>query len=146
MTNAPLSDLLEKAIALAVTAHAGQRDKADSPYILHPLHLMLQMESDEERITAVLHDIVEDTTVTFDELAELGLPDSVLTALRLLTHETAVSYDDYIVAIKPNDLARRVKLADLSHNMDIRRLETPTDKDWERLTKYRRAWDMLTYP
>ena len=140
-----MTNLLEKAIALAVEAHAGQRDKAGNPYILHPLHLMLQMETEDERITAVLHDIVEDTAVTMDDLTKLGFPPTILDALRLLTHDPAVPYDDYILQLKANSLARHVKLADLAHNMDIRRLKNPTDKDWARLAKYRQAWDMLAY-
>ena len=140
-----MTNLLEKAIALAVEAHAGQFDKAGNPYILHPLHLMLQMETENERITAVLHDIVEDTAVTMDDLANLGFPPAVLAALGLLTHDPAVPYDDYILQVKANPLARCVKLADLAHNMDIRRLKNPTAKDWSRLAKYRQAWDMLAY-
>lgn len=137
--------LLEKAIALAVEAHAGEVDKTGRPYILHPLHLMLQMESEEEMITAVLHDVIEDTAVTLEELQAMGFPETVLTALALLTHNTAdTTYEDYITALKPNPLARRVKLADLAHNMDVRRLPTLTMKDWGRLEKYRRAWDILT--
>ena len=141
----PMTNLLEQAIALAVNAHAGQIDKAGNPYILHPLQLMLQMETEEERITAVLHDIVEDTAVTLDDLTQHGFPTNILNALCLLTHDPAVPYDDYILQFKANSLARRVKLADLAHNMDIRRLKNPTDKDWARLAKYRRAWDMLAY-
>ncbi|MEM7117234.1 MAG: GTP pyrophosphokinase [Chloroflexota bacterium] len=140
-----MTSLLEQAIALAVEAHAGQRDKAGNPYILHPLYLMSQMETEDERITAVLHDIVEDTTVTMDDLVKLGFPSAILTALCLLTHDSAVPYNDYILQLKANPLARRVKLADLAHNMDIRRLKNPTEKDWSRLAKYRLAWDMLAY-
>jgi (p)ppGpp synthase/HD superfamily hydrolase len=136
---------LEKAIALAVDAHAGQVDKAGRPYILHPLRLMLQMETEAEMITAVLHDVVEDTAVTLDELRALGFPETVLAALALLTHHTAdTGYDEYIAAIKPDPLARRVKLADLAHNMDVRRLPELTLKEWGRLEKYRRAWVTLS--
>ncbi len=138
--------LLEKAIGVAVNAHAGQVDKMGNPYILHPLHLMMAMQTEEEMVTAVLHDVVEDTTVTLDNLKEMGFPTPILTALDLLTHDTAsTSYEDYVAAIKPNPLARRVKLADLAHNMDTRRLPTPlTTKDWGRLEKYRKAWDLLS--
>jgi (p)ppGpp synthase/HD superfamily hydrolase len=136
--------LVEKAIALAVEVHAGEVDKAGMPYILHPLHLMMQMETAEEMITAVLHDVIEDTPITLDDLRQQGFPQSVLAALVLLTHDTAsTSYEEYVAAIKPNPLARKVKLADLAHNMDIRRLPELGMKDYGRLEKYRRAWNSL---
>jgi (p)ppGpp synthase/HD superfamily hydrolase len=136
--------LVEKAIALAVAAHAGEVDKQGKPYILHPLRLMMQMETAEEMITAVLHDVIEDTSTTLEDLGQHGFPEVVLDALALLTHDTAsTSYEEYVAAIKPNPLARKVKLADLAHNMDIRRLPEMGMKDYGRLEKYRRAWEML---
>jgi (p)ppGpp synthase/HD superfamily hydrolase len=136
--------LVEKAIALAAEAHAGEVDKQGKPYILHPLHLMMQMETAEEMITAVLHDVVEDTNTTLEDLRQDGFPEVVLEALELLTHDTAsTSYEEYVAAIKPNPLARKVKLADLVHNMDVRRLPEMGMKDYGRLEKYRRAWDTL---
>jgi (p)ppGpp synthase/HD superfamily hydrolase len=135
--------MLEKAIALAVEAHAGQAGKDGRPYILHPLHLMLQMETEVEMMTAVLHDVVEDTAVTFADLAALGFPEEVLDAVRLLTREEGVSYEAYVAAIKPHPLARRVKLADLEHNMDTRRIPHLQPKDLARLEKYHLAWEML---
>lgn len=140
-----MTTLLERAVGLALEAHAGEVDKADKPYILHPLRLMLQMDTEEEMITAVLHDVVEDSHVTLDDLRAAGFPSAVLEALALLTHNTAAeAYDAYIARIKPNPLARKVKLADLAHNMDIRRLPDPlTVADLGRLEKYRRAWETL---
>ena len=136
--------LVEKAIAIAVAAHAGEVDKEGKPYILHPLRLMMQMETADEMITAVLHDVIEDTPITLDDLRQQGFPEVVLGALALLTHDTAsTSYEDYVAAIKPNPLARKVKLADLAHNMDIRRLPQLSMKDYGRLEKYRRAWELL---
>ena len=137
---------LEKAISVALKAHEGDESRSGRPYILHPLRLMLQMDSEEEMITAVLHDVVEDSVVTLDELAIMGFPEPILDALALLTHdEESSSYEEYILAIKPNALAVRVKVADLAHNMDIRRLPTPLrQRDLERLGKYRRAWKTLT--
>ena len=138
-------DLVEKAISLAVEAHAGEVDKQGKPYILHPLHLMMQMETAEEMITAVLHDVVEDTNTTLEDLRQHGFPEVVLEALELLTHDTAsTSYEEYVAAIKPNPLARKVKLADLAHNMDVRRLPEMGMNDYGRLEKYRRAWDRLS--
>ena len=136
--------LVEKAIAIAVAAHAGEMDKEGKPYILHPLRLMMQMETAAEMITAVLHDVVEDTPITLADLGQEGFPEVVLEALALLTHDTASSsYEDYVAAIKPNPLARKVKLADLAHNMDVRRLPQMGMKDFGRLEKYRHAWDVL---
>lgn len=141
--------LLEIAIQIALSAHGGETDKAGRPYILHPLTLMLQMDTEAEMIVAVLHDVVEDSEVTPDELAAAGFPADVLAALALLTHDTAaVPYDDYIAAIAEGDtiahaLARKVKRADLAHNMDVRRLPEVTLRDLGRLEKYRRAWDRL---
>lgn len=136
--------LLDKAIAIAVEAHTGQTDKAGRPYILHPLHLMMQMDTDEERITAVLHDVVEDSEMTLADLRNAGFPAPVLDALALLTHDKSqLSYDAYITAVQANPLARRVKMADLIHNMDVRRLTEIREKDLQRLVKYRRAWQKL---
>jgi (p)ppGpp synthase/HD superfamily hydrolase len=136
---------LEVAIELAARAHAGQVDKTGRPYILHPIHLMMQMETEQEMITAVLHDVVEDTPVDFDQLVESGFSAPILDALRLLTHSPSMPYQEYIAAIKENPLARRVKLADLAHNMDVRRLPAPLSaKDLERLQKYAHAWALLT--
>lgn len=138
--------LLEIAIRIALEAHAGETDKAGRPYILHPLTLMLQMTTEEAMIVAVLHDVVEDSDVTLDDMARAGFGEDVLAALALLTHDTAaVAYDDYIAALAANSLARVVKLADLAHNMDMRRLPAEvTLKDWGRLAKYRQAWEYLS--
>ena len=138
-------NILEKALLLAVQAHAGQLDKSGRPYILHPLRLMAQMDSQEAQLVALLHDIVEDTSTTFDDLSQLGLPENVLEAIRLLTHDkTNEPYQNYMTCLKTNPLARKVKLADLKDNMNIRRLSQVTAKDTERLNKYLWAWNFLT--
>jgi hypothetical protein len=134
---------LEKAIEIAGQAHAGQKQKDGSPYILHPLRLMVKMRTDDERMAAVLHDVVEDTTVTFDDLQKAGIPDSALEAVKLLTHDPSVPYDDYVQRLKDHPIARRVKLADLEDNSDIRRLSGIEEKDLARLRKYHRAWQIL---
>lgn len=141
-----MSNLLEKAIAVALEAHAGVMTRSGRPYIFHPLLLMIQMESEEEMITAVLHDVVEDSAITLDDLAAMGFDQQVLDALALLTHnKETTSYEDYISDIRINPLARKVKLADLEHNMDIRRLPNKmSQKDLDRLQKYRHAWEILT--
>ena len=134
---------LEKAIEIAVRAHAGQKCKDGTPYVLHPLRLMSRMNTEEERMAAVLHDVVEDTHVTFEDLRAAGIPENVLEAVRLLTHEKETPYEDYVERLKNHPVARRVKLADLQDNSDIRRLKGIEDKDVERLRKYYRAWQIL---
>jgi (p)ppGpp synthase/HD superfamily hydrolase len=141
------ASVLEKAIALALEVHEGQTDKAGQPYILHPLRLMAAMATEEERIVAVLHDVVEDSHATFDDLGALGVSEDALTALRLLTHHdndgTEENYFAYIARIKRNPLARAVKLADLADNLNVVRLPKLTERDTRRLNKYLRAKDTL---
>lgn len=138
-------NLLEKAIGLALQVHQGQRDRYGRPYILHPLHVMLQMDREKEMIAAVLHDVVEDSDMILDDLRAEGFPPDVLEAVRLMTHDKgAVSYETYVRRLKPNDTARKIKLADLQHNMDIRRMDRVRPEDVDRLEKYRRAWETLT--
>ena len=138
-----LMTTLQRAIEIAVDAHKNQTQKNGLPYVLHPLSLMLSMKSDNERIAAVLHDVVEDTQWTLDDLAANGFKPEVLDAIDCLTHQDGVSYSDYIDRIKPNAIARNVKLADLEDNMDLLRIPEPTDKDLNRLKKYRLAWQTL---
>lgn len=136
---------LEKAIALALRVHAGQKDRYGHPYILHPLHVMLQMDTEQEMAAAVLHDVVEDSELTLDDLKEEGFSQAVLEAVRLMTHDKEnVPYESYVQTLKPNPIARKIKLADLQHNMDIRRMDRVRGRDAERLEKYRRAWELLT--
>lgn len=136
--------LLERAIALAVEAHQGQRDKAGMPYILHPLRMMLRMQTSEEKMAAVLHDVVEDSAWTLDTLREQGFPDVVLEAVGGLTRRTGETYEAFIARAARHPLARRVKLADLEDNLDLRRLTNLTADDLERLIRYQRAWHYLT--
>ena len=134
---------LEDAIALAVEAHRGQRDKAGQTYILHPLRVMMRLETGVARMAAVLHDVVEDSPYTQARLRELGYPEEVLSALDCLTKREGETYEAFIERIRPHPLARQVKLADLEDNMDVRRLPTITAKDAERLARYRAAWARL---
>lgn len=134
---------IEDAIKLAVDAHSGVTQRDGSPYILHPLAVMLRLHSDYERMTAVLHDVVEDTDITLDDLHREGYPPVVVEAVDALTRRENETYEAFIERIKPNALAVRVKLADLEHNMDVRRLPVVTQSDTERLEKYRRAWMTL---
>lgn len=135
---------LQRAIEIAVESHRGQLVKSGEPYITHPLTLMLSLQTEEEQIVAVLHDVVEDTDVTMDDLKREGFSANAIKAVELLTHESTVAYDDYIQEVGGNPLARTVKLADLRHNMDFTRLPEIQEKDLDRLKKYHRAWKYLT--
>lgn len=131
-----------KAMKIAYDAHNGQLDKSGVPYIFHPIHLAEQMQNEDECIVAILHDVVEDTNITFDEL-EKEFSSTVIEALKLLTHEASVNYMDYIRNIKDNPIAKVVKLADLHHNSDVTRLQKRTEKDIKRNQKYAEAIRIL---
>lgn len=132
-----------RAMNIAYSAHMGQFDKAGVPYIFHPIHLAEQMDTEEECIVALLHDVVEDTEVTFEDL-EKEFSKTIIDAIRLLTHDKSVDYMEYIKNLKSNTIARKVKLADLRHNSDSTRLIKIKDKDIERINKYKRAIELLT--
>jgi (p)ppGpp synthase/HD superfamily hydrolase len=137
-------ELIEKAISIAVEAHRGQKDKNGKPYILHPISVMGKVETDTEKIVAVLHDVVEDTDWTFDDLKNEGFPAEILVALDCVTKREGELYEEFVKRSGSNPIARRVKMADLEDNMDVRRMLVATEKDFERLKKYRRAWTLLT--
>ena len=128
--------LTEKALQIATNAHQGQTDKAGQPYIHHPMYLAKQMETEDEVCVALLHDVVEDTDITLDALIAEDFPISVTDAIALLTHNDDTEYMDYIRKIKSNQLAAKVKLADLRHNSDVSRLQHVDDKAKQRLEKY----------
>ena len=130
---------LEDAIALANEAHRGQKEKAGQPYILHVLRVMFRLETEQEQVAGVLHDLVEDTSYTLDDLRRLGYPDPVVTAVDCLTRREDESYEEFVERAGAHPIARRVKLADLEDNMDIRRLSEVTERDLERLNRYIRA-------
>ena len=134
---------LEDAVSVAAKAHRGQKDKAGAPYILHPLRLMMQMESEMERIVAVLHDIIEDTACSLDELSKAGYSQEILGALDCLTRRHDETYNTFIERVKKNPLAVKVKIADLEDNLDIKRLASVTEKDLPRLNRYLSAWRSL---
>lgn len=137
--------LLEKAIAFATQAHAGQTDKAGKPYITHPMRVMDQMDGTEAKIAAILHDVLEDTDHTADDLRDrLGLPDNILEAVLLLTRSPGMDYMDYVRRLADCPLAAAVKRADLQDNMDLTRLPQITEKDKKRCEKYRSALNLLS--
>ena len=135
---------LERAIALAATAHAGQTDKAGAPYVLHVLRVMLRCETNEERMAAVMHDMVEDCGWTLDQLRAEGFPEPVVEAVDAVTRRDGETYDDFVLRAKLHPVGRRVKLADLADNSDLSRLPEVTPRDQARLEKYRRAMDALS--
>ncbi len=127
---------------ICVYAHAGQVDKAGRPYHLHPEHVAEQVTSPDEKIVALLHDVLEDTSFPVSVLKAVFNED-VIKALRLLCHDKSVPYMDYVERLSKNKIARAVKMADLKHNMDLSRLPVPTEKDYRRLEKYKKALAFL---
>ncbi|HEX4551038.1 HD domain-containing protein [Pseudomonas sp.] len=134
-----MTQTLERAIALAATAHAGQVDKGGAPYILHPLKVMLRMTTLEERIVAVLHDVVEDCGISLDDLRKEGFSEEVLSAIESVTKMPGEPYEDFVERAAQNPIGRVVKLADLEENSDLSRIASPSWEDLERIEKYRRA-------
>ena len=133
----------KKAMKLCFAAHKEQKDKSGLPYVFHPFHLAEQMTDEETTVVALLHDVVEDSLYTFDDLKEMGFSEAVLSALRLLTHGDDTPYMDYVAAIKKNPIARAVKLADLRHNSDLSRMDEVTETILARREKYLAAIRLL---
>lgn len=129
----------KEALKLCFNAHKEQTDKSGLPYVFHPFHLAEQMQTEDTTIVALLHDVVEDTDYTIEDLVKMGFSKSVTDAIALMTHEKGVDYMEYVAAIKENPIAKAVKLADLRHNSDISRLESVDQKALERREKYLKA-------
>ena len=136
-------ELLEKAIALAYQAHAQQVDKGGQPYISHPLRVMEKMATAQEKIVAVLHDAVEDSDLTLEDLSSAGFPGEVVTAIAALTKNSGEDYEVYLQRVMGNAIALKVKIADMTDNMDMSRIANPTAKDWQRLAKYQQILPRL---
>jgi (p)ppGpp synthase/HD superfamily hydrolase len=136
--------LLGKAIELAKTHHAGVFDKGGHPYIEHPLRLMENMDTNIEKMVAVMHDLVEDTHITIAYLRSAGFSEKVLSALDCVTNRDNEDYESFIERIAQNPLATKVKLADLEDNMDLSRIPEPSKKDYKRIEKYKRAKTRLS--
>ena len=137
------TEMTKKALKLCFEAHKEQTDKSGMPYVFHPFHLAEQMTTEDTVVTALLHDVIEDTPYTLEDLAAMGFGETVLSALRLLTHGEDVDYMTYVRAIKENPVARAVKLADLRHNSDPTRVDTPDERMLARWEKYRQAMAIL---
>ena len=131
------------ALKLCFEAHKDQVDKSGMPYVFHPFHLAEQMTDEETTAVALLHDVIEDTDYTLEDLAEMGFSDNVLRAIALMTHDESVPYMDYVAQIKTNPIARAVKLADLRHNSDMSRLDKVSTLDREQAEKYEKAIKLL---
>lgn len=137
--------LTKKALQIVFDAHKDQLDRAGAPYVFHPFHLAEQMPDEISVAAALLHDVVEDTAITFDALAAQGIPEEVIGILRLLTHDPAVPYMEYVQKIKDSGNLRaiQIKLADLNHNADPTRLHEVTPEDLKRFQKYEAARQLL---
>ena len=137
------TEMTKLALKLCFEAHKDQTDKSGMPYVFHPFHLAEQM-TDEKCVTvALLHDIIEDTPTTLDDLRDYGFPEDVIAAIALMTHGEDIPYLDYVAEIKKNELARAVKLADLRHNSDLTRISKPDEWDLARVEKYKAAIKLL---
>lgn len=135
--------LTKKAMKLCFDAHKDQTDKGGMPYVFHPFHVAEQMHTEETVAVALLHDVVEDTDYTIDDLHAMGFPEPVMEALTLMTHKDGVPYMEYVAAIKGNPIAAAVKLEDLRHNSDLSRLDAVDDKALRRVEKYKKAAALL---
>ena len=137
------TDKTKKAMKLCFEAHKNQVDKSGMPYVFHPFHVAEQMTDEATTIVALLHDVVEDTDYTLEDLAAEGFGKDILEAVALMTHEDDVPYLDYVAKLKDNPIARVVKLADLAHNSDLSRIGEVDDETRERLEKYQKAIALL---
>lgn len=133
----------KKALKLCFEAHKEQLDKSGIPYVFHPFHLAEQMKTEETTVVALLHDLVEDTEYTIEDLTNMGFDKTITDAIALMTHADGVDYMDYVRMIKENPIAKAVKLADLAHNSDLSRLDTIDEKALKRREKYLKAIDLL---
>jgi guanosine-3',5'-bis(diphosphate) 3'-pyrophosphohydrolase len=134
---------LERAIAIAAEAHAGEFDRAGQPFILHPIRVMIRLAGSEERIVAVLHDVVEDTSITLDYLRDAGFSEVVVNAIEALTKLPGETRLQAAERAAVNPIARSVKLADNADNMDLSRIVSPTEKDYARIREYEQVRALL---
>lgn len=136
-------DIIEKSLEIALKAYAGQKDKAGKTYILHPLRIMSKMKTEEEMSVALLHDVIEDSGFTAQDLLDEGIPSSIVDAVQLLSRNDNEDYYEFIEKLLNNKLSAKVKRADIEDNMNILRLNEVSDKDLDRIAKYHRAWKMI---
>lgn len=129
-------EMLKKALDICLNKHSGQVDKSGKEYFIHPVTVALLCDTTKEKIVALLHDVIEDTDYTFTDLKNDGFSQEIIDAIRAVTKNDDITYQEYISNIKNNPIARKVKLNDLKHNSDLSRLENPTDQDLKRTKKY----------
>jgi metal dependent phosphohydrolase, HD domain len=139
-------DFIKKAYEIAAEAHEGQIDKGGNPYINHPLAVAKLVKTEIEKTVALLHDVVEDTSITLHDLKKSGFSKAVIDAVDCITKREAESLSSYLARVKSNSVATIVKIADLTHNSEISRIPTPSQKDYDRLERYKRELDFLHDP
>lgn len=137
------SEYIEKAIRISLEAHLGQKDKGGHPYILHPLRIMNHVTGYEEKIVALLHDVVEDSDVTLTDLQNEGFSEDVIFAVDCLTKRKEENYGDYLERVAQSEIAKTVKIADLTDNSDLSRIPSLTEKDYKRVQKYKQSIEFL---
>jgi len=135
--------LTKKALKVAFKAHKDQKDRSGLPYILHPVHVAEQMKTEDTCVVAILHDVIEDTDLTLEDLREKGFTETQLRGVDLMTHREDEDYFDYVRKLSGDPVARTVKRADLLHNLDSTRLSKVSEKDEKRYAKYRKALEIL---
>jgi (p)ppGpp synthase/HD superfamily hydrolase len=138
-----LKDDFNKAVVIAAMAHDGQVDKGKCDYLCHPLHIAGHFKSKTERIVAILHDVIEDSGLTINDMIDFGFQPIVIRALEAITKKPGEDYWEYINRVLCNRVAIAVKIVDLEHNMDITRMPALTNNDFKRLAKYQKAWAIL---
>jgi (p)ppGpp synthase/HD superfamily hydrolase len=136
-------ELIETSLTIALRAYAGKVDKAGREYILHPLRVMAKMKTDEEMSAALLHDVLEDSEITAEQLLAEGIPTQVVEAVQYLSKHENEDYQDFVARLKKNGLAAKVKLADIEDNIDVLRLNSLGENDLARIKKYHSAWRFL---
>ena len=138
-----MNEMFDKAVEVAIDAHKGVVDKGGMPYIMHPLRVSNKCKTFEGKIVGLLHDVVEDSDYTFEDLEKMGFSKEIIDSLKLLTHTKNEKYFDYIQKIKDNKISVEVKLSDLEDNMNLNRLLEITEKDLKRIEKYKKAYAFL---
>jgi (p)ppGpp synthase/HD superfamily hydrolase len=138
-----VDEQMETALLLIAERHKGQVDKEGLPYVRHCLYVAMHVKTEKQAVVGLMHDLVEDTKTTLDELRDLGFDEEIVVAVDYLTRRNGESYDAFIERIKENDIAVAVKIVDLKHNSQIKRIPNPEKKDFERVEKYKRALDNL---
>lgn len=135
---------IQTAILIACEAHKDQFDKVGEPYIFHPIRLMFQFDDERLRVIAVLHDVIEDSKTTLEDLKSRGFGEEILNALDCLTKKSSESYELFVNRVSKNKLAKQVKIADLKDNLNVIRLKSISNTDLERIKKYHKALQFLT--